>query len=134
MQPARRSRTAAPEFARQRPRSAPRASSARTRSPRPRVRSRSSPSRLLRTSLAIVAVTWVPGVVGGLLGISLLRSWSVTSGYAGFSWALPALFVGLAASRVARDRGRPWQRAYGVTVGVATALVLLVGAAGVIGD
>jgi hypothetical protein len=132
MQPTSRSRTATPDVARRR-QSASRTSSARTRSSRRRVRSQNSPSRLLRSALVIIVVTWVPGAAGDFLGISLLRSWGVTSGYTGFSWALPAFLVGLAAARAARYRGRPWQRAHGVTVGVATAIVLVVGAATVVG-
>jgi peptidoglycan/LPS O-acetylase OafA/YrhL len=97
------------------------------------MRKRTSRSRLLRSALAIVVLTWVPAALGGALHLSLARSWGVASGYAGLSWALPAFLIGLAATRAARDRRLPGQRALGVVAGVAAAIVLVIGAASVVG-
>ena len=96
-------------------------------------RKRTSRSRLLRSALAIVVLTWVPAALGVALHLSLFRAWGVASGYAGLSWALPASLVGLAAAREARDGGLPGQRALGVVAGVAAAIVLVIGAASVAG-
>ena len=108
---------------------------AREASPRRRrgVRHRGSHVRLLRTALAVVLVTWLPGAIGGALHVSPLKSWGVASGYAGLSWAFPAFLIGLAVARTARDRGLPWQGAQGAAAGVVSAIVLVTGAASIVG-
>jgi len=85
-------------------------------------------------ALLVVALTWLPGAAGAALGSSPLRSWAVAGGYAGLSWAVPAFLVGLAATRGARDRRLPLYRLQGLIAGVAAAILLLVGAALVIGS
>jgi hypothetical protein len=84
--------------------------------------------------MAIVALTWVPGSLGGAIGLPLLSSWGVVSGYAGLSWELPAVLVGLVAAAAWRDRGLRLHRLVGVVVGVTAALVLLVFAAQFVGS
>jgi hypothetical protein len=98
------------------------------------LRSQRSPSRLLRSFVLILAITWLPACVGSVLGLSLLSSWAVASGYAGLSWALPAFLLGLAATRAARDRRLPLYHVQGVIAGVVPAMLLLVGAARIIGS
>jgi hypothetical protein len=112
------------------PRSRARPAARRGRSPR----SQRSAARLLRSSLLVVAITWLPAGVGSALGFSLLRSWAVASGYAGLSWALPGFLLGFAATRAARDRRLPLYRVQGVIAGVGSAMLLLVGAARIIGS
>ena len=134
MQSATRSRPGTSDYALPRRQSEPGgAAAARTPGSRRRVRKRTSRSRLLRSALAIVVLTWVPAALGVALHLSLFRAWGVASGYAGLSWALPASLVGLAAAREARDGGLPGQRALGVVAGVAAAIVLVIGAASVAG-
>jgi len=84
--------------------------------------------------MAIVVLTWLPGSVGRAIGLPLLSSWGVVSGYAGLSWELPALLVGLVAAGAWRDRGLRLHRLVGVVVGVTAAVVLLVFAAQLVGS
>jgi hypothetical protein len=84
--------------------------------------------------MAIVVLTWLPGSVGRAIGLPLLSSWGVVSGYSGLSWELPALLLGLVAAGAWRDRGLGLPRVVGVVVGVTAALVLLVFAAQLVGS
>jgi hypothetical protein len=101
---------------------------------RRRERARMGRARLLGLAMAIVVLTWLPGSVGGAIGLPLLGAWGVVSGYAGLSWALPALLVGLVAADAWRDRGLRLHRLVGVVVGVTAALVFLVFAAQLVGS
>src|ERR1700686_4160443 len=56
-------------------------------------------------ALGLLAATWVPGLLGAALGVSLLRSWGALGGYTGLSWAIPAFVVGLMVDRSTRERG-----------------------------
>jgi hypothetical protein len=81
----------------------------------------------------LVAATWIPGSLGGILHIAPLELWGITGGYIGASWAMPAALVGLATRRWARDQGAPQPVVGGWIVGSATAVVLLIGAAACVG-
>jgi len=81
----------------------------------------------------LVAVTWIPGSLGGAFHAAFFESWGVWAGYIGASWGIPAALVGLATARWARDRGSARAVAWGWAVGSTAAVVLLVGAAAFIG-
>ena len=83
--------------------------------------------------LALLAATWIPGVLGVTLHLSSLRAWGVTSGYLGLSWALPGVLVGLTVDRSAEAWGLRAHRVVGVVAAVASIALLLVGAARLIG-
>jgi len=83
--------------------------------------------------LALLAATWIPGVLGEILHLSFLRAWGSTSGYLGLSWALPGLIVGLTVDRSARARGLRAHRFVGVVAAAASIALLLVAAAKLIG-
>ena len=83
--------------------------------------------------LALLAATWIPGVLGATFHLSALRTWGSTSGYLGLSWALPGLVVGLTVDRSARARGLWAHRVVGVVAAAASMVLLLVGAASLIG-
>ena len=83
--------------------------------------------------LALLAATWIPGVLGVTLHLSSLRALGVTSGYLGLSWALPGLLVGLTVDRSAEAWGLRAHRVVGVVAAVASIALLLVGAARLIG-
>ena len=104
----------------------------RVRSKRSRRRLRSS-ERLIRSAALLVAVTCIPGSLGGILHLASFEAWGVTAGYLGASWAVPASFVGLATKRWARDRGAVRAVVWGWAVGSTAAVVLLVGAAACVG-
>lgn len=82
--------------------------------------------------LAFFVLTWLPGLVGAELHVPFLRSWGALTSYAGLTWALPGLVVGLLVGRATRTRGGP-HRLLGVAAGAATAGLLLLGAATIIG-
>jgi hypothetical protein len=90
---------------------------------------------MLRTAGLLVALTWLPGLVGDALGLGALSSWGTTSGYVGLSWLVPACFVAFATGRAVRrlGLGLHWQTVTGLLAGLAAGVVLLVGAAQVIG-
>jgi hypothetical protein len=89
---------------------------------------------LLRTAAFLLAATWVPGILGSLPGLEGLGWWGQTSGYLGLSWAVPAFVIGMAAERAVRRTGLAGHTAAaGGLVGIASAFVLLLGAAQVIG-
>jgi cytochrome c biogenesis protein CcdA len=90
--------------------------------------------RLRRFLVGLLALTWTPGLLGAAVGASALRSWSVVSGYAGLSWALPGLLTGLIVERAARGRASRLRRLEGLAAGCASAALLLVGAARIIGS
>jgi hypothetical protein len=96
-------------------------------------RRRPSTPRLRRFASLVVAATWLPGVVGRILHLAPLHLWGVASGYTGVSWAVPALLLGIATRRWARDRGARWPHVAALAAGVATGVMLLVGAAALIG-
>jgi hypothetical protein len=96
-------------------------------------RRRRSTTRLLRFASLVVAATWLPGVVGRILHLTSLHLWGVASGYTGVSWAVPALLLGIATRRWAQDRGVRWPDLAAVAAGVATGVMLLVGAAALTG-
>lgn len=81
----------------------------------------------------LVALTWIPGSLGGALHLSIFEAWGVAAGYLGASWAAPASLVGLATSRWVRDRGGARPVAWGWAAGSTAAVVLLVGAAAFVG-
>jgi uncharacterized membrane protein len=83
--------------------------------------------------LGLLAATWVPGLLGAALGASFLRSWGALGGYMGLSWAIPGVVVGLIVDRSARERCMRGHRLLGVAVAGAAAVVLLLGAASIIG-
>jgi hypothetical protein len=89
--------------------------------------------RLLYTAAFLLAVTWFPGILGGVPGLEALGWWGQTSGYLGLSWAVPAILIGMAAERAVRRTGLPGYTAAGVLVGLASAFALLLGAAAIIG-
>ena len=82
---------------------------------------------------ALLAATWIPGVLGATFHFSPLRTWGSASGYLGLSWALPGLVVGLAVDRSARARGLGAHRVVGVVAAAASIALLLVAAAKLIG-
>jgi hypothetical protein len=96
-------------------------------------RRRPSTTRLLRFASLVVAATWLPGVVGRILHLAPLKLWGVASGYAGVSWAVPALLLGIATRRWARDRRARWTNVAALAAGVAAGVMLLVGAAALVG-
>ena len=89
--------------------------------------------RLLKTAAIILAVTWLPGIVGDSIGPGSLGWWGRESGYLGLSWLLPALLIGIAADRSLRRAGSAWHTPAGWLAGVTAAIVLLLGAAQIIG-
>jgi hypothetical protein len=112
----------------------PREATASRKVSRSRGRSPRRYRRLRRLALALVVATWVPGMIGGALGISALRWWAIACGYLGVSWMLPALLLGVAADRAARERGLRRHRAQGVTTGIVVGILLLIGAGALIGS
>ncbi len=84
-------------------------------------------------AVAIVALTWIPGSIGSSIGLPLLTSWGVVSGYTGLSWALPALLIALVAATAWHDRGLPLHRVVGIVVGAAASLVFLLAAVQLVG-
>jgi hypothetical protein len=82
----------------------------------------------------LVAATWIPGSLGGILHFAPLELWGIGGGYIGASWAMPASLVGLATRRWARDEGAPRPAVWGWVVGSATAVILLIGAGACIGS
>ncbi len=100
-----------------------------------RLAARSRRLRRRRQNLAVglLALTWVPGLLGVALGLALLRWWGALGGYTGVSWAIPGLIVGLTVDRALRDRSLPGHRLLGLAAGCASAGVLLYAAASIIG-
>ena len=96
-------------------------------------RARRMRRRRLTLVLGLLAVTWVPGLLGAALGASALRSWGALGGYTGLSWAIPGLVVGLIVDRSTRERGLRGHRLLGVAAAAGAAFVLLLGAASIIG-
>jgi hypothetical protein len=88
---------------------------------------------LLYTAGFLLAATWLPGILGSVPGLADLGWWGQTSGYLGLSWAAPAILVGIAAGRGLRRTGLPGYTTVGGFVGLASALVLLLGASQTIG-
>ena len=82
---------------------------------------------------ALLAATWIPGVLGATFDVSSLRTWGSASGYLGLSWALPSLVVGLMVDRSARARGFRAHRVVGVVAAAASIALLLVAAAKLMG-
>jgi hypothetical protein len=72
-------------------------------------------------------------VLGYLPGLEALGAWGRESGYLGLSWLVPASLIGIAADRITRHGGVPRHTAAGWLAGIASATVLLVGAAQIIG-
>jgi hypothetical protein len=105
----------------------------RIQHPRQRKAARPSYIRLLKTTGIILAATWLPGVVGDSIGPASLGWWGRESGYLGLSWLLPALLIGIAADRAVRRAGLAWHTSAGWLAGIASASVLLLGAAQIIG-
>jgi hypothetical protein len=89
--------------------------------------------RLLRSASLVVAATWLPGALGRILQIAPFKLWGVASGYTGVSWALPALMIGIATRRWVRDRDARWPAASAPIAGLAASVMLLIGAAAVVG-
>jgi hypothetical protein len=85
--------------------------------------------RLPRFALLLLCSTWIPGIAGSALGSQALQSFGAFTGYAGLSWALPALLVGTYA-RLSSTRA---PRLTGAVVGSTAAAVLLTGSATLIG-
>ncbi len=83
--------------------------------------------------VAIVALTWIPGSVGSSIGLPLLTTWGVLSGYTGLSWALPALLIGLVAATAWHDQDLPLHRVVGIVVGVSASIVFLLAAVQLVG-
>jgi hypothetical protein len=83
--------------------------------------------------LALLAATWIPGLLGPALHLAPLTAWGVAAGYLGLSWALPGLIVGFAVARSAKAHGVRAHRMLGGLAAVASIAVLLIGAAGLIG-
>jgi predicted branched-subunit amino acid permease len=83
--------------------------------------------------LGLLAVTWVPGLLGAAFGASSLRSWGALAGYTGLSWAFPAVFLGLMVDRSIRERGLRGHGLLGVAAAGLAAFVLLLAAASLIG-
>jgi hypothetical protein len=91
-------------------------------------------ARQQRLVLAVLAVTWGPGLPGAALDLSPLRAWGIVSGYTGLSWALPGVLIGMIIDRLARAERVPLHRLLGLVTGAAAAGLLLLGAATLIGD
>jgi hypothetical protein len=89
--------------------------------------------RLLVTAGVVLAATWIPGMLGDLPGMGRLGWWGTESGYLGLSWLVPAFLIGIAADRAARRAGLPWPRAAGWLAWLVSTIVLLLGAAQIIG-
>jgi hypothetical protein len=89
---------------------------------------------LLFTAGVVLAATWLPGILGAVPGLGELGWWGRESGYLGLSWLIPAFLIGIAADRATRHAGFAWHRATGLLAWFAAAIVLLVGAAQIIGS
>ncbi len=83
--------------------------------------------------LGLLAVTWLPGLLGAVSGLSSLRSWGSLGGYLGLSWAIPGLVIGLIVDRATHEQGIRAHRLLGLAAAGAAAGVLLLGAAATIG-
>ena len=90
--------------------------------------------RLLRAAAIVLTVTWLPGIAGNALSISWLTAPAKACGYVGLSWVLPAYFIGLAMYETARRRGSNRDRLVGIVAWAGSALILLIGAAALIGS
>jgi hypothetical protein len=101
--------------------------------PRPRPASTPSHVRLLRTAGCVLAATWLPGLLGEVPGLEALGWWGSESGYLGLSWLIPAFLIGIAAERATRHADLPVHTAIGWLAGIASATILLLGAAQIIG-
>jgi hypothetical protein len=73
-------------------------------------------------------------MIGEALGVSALSGWAIACGYLGVSWMLPAVLIGIAADRAARERGARRHRAQGITTGIGVGILLLIGAATLVGS
>jgi hypothetical protein len=88
----------------------------------------------LRTlTLALIAVTWIPGLAGTVHGLSPLRVWGVVCGYTGLSWALPGLLIYFLVDRLAKANRVTLHRPAAITAALLVGSVLLLGAATLIG-
>ena len=72
-------------------------------------------------------------MLGNGPGFEGLGWWGSESGYLGLSWAIPACLIGVAADRALQRANLPWHTAAGWLAGTASATVLLLGAAQIIG-
>ena len=89
--------------------------------------------RLLCTAGVVLAITWIPGLLGYAPWLGSLGWWGRESGYLGLSWLIPAFLIGIAADRATRRAGLAWHSAAGLLAWLVSAGVLLVGAAQIIG-
>jgi hypothetical protein len=81
----------------------------------------------------LVALTWIPGLGGVVLGLAPLRLWGIVCSYSGLTWALPGLLLYFLVDRSAKANRIVLHRPLALINAAFATLVLLIGAATVIG-
>jgi hypothetical protein len=86
-----------------------------------------SRARYALAAVACVIVTWPASLIGQALDVRPLRFWGVLTTFVGIGWLLPGVFIGIATTDWARDRGHRHPKGVGIAVGVGVGVALIIG-------
>lgn len=75
---------------------------------------------------ACVVAVWAPIAISLAHPVKLFDGWGVLSGYVGVAWVAPGALIGLAVSRLCREREVSYPNAFGAVAGVATLIALVI--------
>src|SRR5258708_39001755 len=98
---------------------------------RPRRKSASIERRMLRLIVAVLAATWLPGLITDVFSLPAVAWWGIASGYLGLSWLAPGLLVWRIVNRMSSRRSPRRAGVYATAAASLATPLFLLGAASV---